>query len=458
MHIRRRLVLVRRIGEGGMASVWMAEDLARRRRVAVKVLRPELAGNDDAVARFTAEARAMALIRSPFVPEVYDQGSLSDGTPFLLMEWMDGTDLDRHLRAHGRMSVQATARLVSQMGAALDAVHRTGIVHRDVKAENIFIQGRGDDIRAKLLDFGIAKIPFEGRRTHVGTLMGTPSYMSPEQLVSPRDVDERSDYWSLGVVAYLALTGRLPFKGETFGAICVSIHNGAYEAPSRLVSELPVELDAWMAKALSTVPKARFQTAQELCRSLEAVARGDGLGKAHGLAWIVDGDPGAVDRPSVGGVSRSRRLPREPRRGPRLAMAAIGAALIAYAMPSAHDRAWPTRATAMWGALTSFSKSTVAPRSSASVSLPTPAASPPLPPSLEPPANACADPTPRRSETGPGDEHPRLRRSPARVLRDAGVELDEGADAAPAADAQPEEPWPSWAPPDLPVGFGSSRD
>jgi eukaryotic-like serine/threonine-protein kinase len=487
MRIRRQLVLVRSIGEGGMASVWVADDLARGRRVAVKVLCSHLVGNDDVVERFTAEARALARIRSPFVPRVYDRGALADGTPFIVMEWMDGVDLDTYLRAHGPLSLQATARLVAHVAAALEAAHRIGIVHRDVKAENIFIQGSGDEIRAKLFDFGIAKIPFDRRRTQVGTLMGTPSYMSPEQLVSPKDVDERADLWSLGVVAYLVLTGKLPFEGETFGAVCVSIHSGDYEPPSQLVPGLPVEVDAWMAKALSTSPAARFQTAAELSDSLDTLAQ-DRCARPHGLPILVDDDSDELARTLVGGVSRTRRIIREPRRGLLVGLAAIGAAFIAYATPPAYARGWPSRATAVWAALTNPSTPIIAPQSLEPVTVPTPAADRSPPPNPAPAPNACAElappqPAPSTSAAAatappsepqarrPGGrhEHPRSTKSPAVLHRDAGAEVDMRADAvpepvAPAArgdgglptgSAPSDESWPSWAPPDLPVGFGS---
>lgn len=179
--IGRNLVLVRPIGQGGMATVWVAEARAGKRRVAVKILDAQVAESAQAIERFTSEASAMARIHSPFVPEIYECGRLNDGTPYTVMELLDGVDLDVHLRTHGVLSLRATARLVTQIGAALTEAHDLGIVHRDVKAENIFVAGRPEQLRAKLIDFGIAKIPTDrpGRHGTQMATMGTPAYMSP---------------------------------------------------------------------------------------------------------------------------------------------------------------------------------------------------------------------------------------------------------------------------------------
>ncbi|HEX3344160.1 MAG TPA: serine/threonine-protein kinase, partial [Polyangiaceae bacterium] len=270
----RHHVLVRPIGRGGMATVWAAEDRAHGRRVAVKILDAEVAESPQTVERFIAEASAMGHIRSPFVPEIYESGRLSDGTPYTVMELLEGLDLDVYLRNYGRLSLRATARLVSQIAAALTEAHRVGIVHRDVKAENILVTGGGEHLRAKLIDFGIAKIPSEHGRlgTQMAT-MGTPAYMSPEQLASTKDVDARADLWSLAVAAYIALTGKMPFDGETFLAVCLSIHEGIFDLPSHLRVDVPVEVDAWLTKALHRDPAKRFQTAAELSEALSDIVR-----------------------------------------------------------------------------------------------------------------------------------------------------------------------------------------
>jgi serine/threonine-protein kinase len=342
--IGRNLVLLHPIGQGGMATVWVAEARAGKRRVAVKILDAQVVENAQAVERFMSEASAMARIRSPFVPEIYECGRLSDGTPYTVMELLDGVDLDVHLRSHGVLSLRATARLVTQIGAALTEAHGLGIVHRDVKAENIFVAGRRDQLRAKLIDFGIAKIPTDkpGRHGTQMATMGTPAYMSPEQLSSTKDVDSRADLWSLAVVAYLALTGKTPFDGDTFLAVCLSIHQGIFDLPSHLRSELPVEVDAWLSKALHRDPGQRFQTARELSDALATIARRS-RPPTPVLELTLEPETGACIpvegvRASLDGVSRTRSTARAPRRWRNVALVAACACLLAVWSAAPHMR------------------------------------------------------------------------------------------------------------------------
>jgi eukaryotic-like serine/threonine-protein kinase len=290
--------LKRQIGEGGMASIWLAEDSSLGRDVAVKFLSPTLCNRDEAHERFHQEAGAIALIESPHVPKVYCEGTLPDGTPFIVMELLEGEDLEVYLTAHGPLSLSQTVLLLSQLASAVSAAHAVGIVHRDIKPENIFLTGpfsRKDHARVvtKLLDFGIAKVGLDDLRgmTKPGAILGTPSYMSPEQLLSSSSVDEKSDLWSLGVVAYLALTGRLPFSGESFGAVCVAIHSGTFPLVSVLRPELPMALDAWFQRALHPSPAARFRTARDLADALGLAAQRPSAmaileeKPAHSVAW-----------------------------------------------------------------------------------------------------------------------------------------------------------------------------
>lgn len=258
-----------------MATVWVAEEPGTRRRVAVKILDTAIVETAQTVERFIAEGAAMARIRSPFVPAIYERGRLRDGTPYTVMELVEGVDLDVYLRKHGRLSLRSTVRLVGQVAAALTEAHGIGIVHRDVKAENILVTGSGDELRAMLVDFGIAKIPVDdpGRQGTQTATMGTPAYMSPEQLSSTKDVDARADLWSLAVAAYLALTGKMPFDGETFLAVCLSIHEGIFDLPSELLPDVPAAVDAWLARAFHRNPAQRFQTARAMSEALSAIVR-----------------------------------------------------------------------------------------------------------------------------------------------------------------------------------------
>jgi serine/threonine protein kinase len=357
MRIGRKLHLVRQVGEGGMASVWVAEDRSGRGRFAVKVLASDLLMNPEAVERFTMEANAIASIKSPFVPKAHAVGSLPDGTPYTVMDLLDGVDLDVYLRKHGPLSLGATSRLVSNVAAALAAAHGLGIVHRDVKAENVFVKGGGEDLMAKLVDFGIAKVPLgnDGARpTQMGALIGTPGYMSQEQLASPKDVDHRADLWSLGVVAYLALMGRLPFVGATFPAVCVAVHQGIFDLPSKFRPELPTELDAWFIKALSHDPNDRFQTAGEMADALAALAT---TPRALLLCTQDELDADEVlSVPSVPGLSRTRWGSSQPRRSSHIAALALCSGFVVYTV-SARSRVprWlSNHASAGWSSVEDY--------------------------------------------------------------------------------------------------------
>jgi serine/threonine protein kinase len=321
-----------------MASVWLAEDRKHRRVVAVKVLATEFVDNAEVVQRFTMEAQTIARIRSPYVPRVYGHGSLEDRTPFMVMELLEGVDLDTYLRTHQRLSLKAAVRIVTQVAAALVETHRLGIVHRDVKPENIFVSGRGDDVVAKLFDFGIAKVPesgrLTGRLTQMNALMGTPNYMSAEQLMSAKNVDARADLWSLAVVAYLVLTGKLPFDGETFGAVCVSVHRGTFDLPSHLCRHLPRQVDAWISKALSRDADARFQTAEALSEALITAVR-DRADVQTGVEEVSE----RSHRVSLWRTVRTRRFTEKRRKGVATALAVCAGAVV-YLGAGLHQPEW----------------------------------------------------------------------------------------------------------------------
>ena len=259
------------IGEGGMGQVWSAFHLTLRREVAVKFLSGPLAENPAALQRFSLEARTIGRLQCPYVPQIFDFGAMPDGAPFIVMELLEGVDLQSRLEKEGALSLEQTERLVSQMCTVLSLAHGLGLVHRDIKPDNIvLIPGEGDAFTAKLLDFGIVKaLDIEtGDVTRTGTSIGTPSYMSPEQLVGEKMIDGRANLWSLAVVAYSCLTGKLPFAGETLGAVCLAIHNGTFIDPSTHRSGLPTTLDAWFRKALARAPEERFATPGEMSAAL----------------------------------------------------------------------------------------------------------------------------------------------------------------------------------------------
>jgi eukaryotic-like serine/threonine-protein kinase len=272
------LVLRDKLAEGGMGTIWAAEHVGLGRIVAVKFLAAHVADEPIAISRFTHEARLLARIKSPHTPQVFDHGISSEGTPYIAMELIEGTELRDWIDKHGTMSMLQVSRLVTQVARALSAAHELGIIHRDIKPENILLSGGADDFHVTLIDFGIAKslLSTGAAISHFGVALGTPSYMSPEQVMGVTEIDERTDVWSLGVVAYWCLTERLPFVGDLAEALYIAIHLGVFRPVTALRPELPPELDAWFARALAQDPKERFGSAHEMshCFLESAYARG----------------------------------------------------------------------------------------------------------------------------------------------------------------------------------------
>lgn len=264
--ITPNLRLVRPLGEGGMGRVWVAEHLTLETEVAVKLLNPEYARDEQWLARFRREAQSIAKIDSAYVVRVFDRGITRDNIPFIVMELLRGEDLKKRIeRSHG-LPLQDVALIVNQIGKALGRAHANGIVHRDVKPENIFLTEEGGEPFVKILDFGIAKrFVLNGMEvTDDQSVFGTPYYMSPEQALSTKSVDHRADLWALAVVTYQMLTGERPFVGGTPGAVYVQINNGAYGNPSALRSELSPSVDEWFKIALNRDLDARFSSAEEM--------------------------------------------------------------------------------------------------------------------------------------------------------------------------------------------------
>lgn len=237
LELNEHLRLLRPLTRGGMAQLWVAEHRTLGVEVVVKVLTPNAAKETTAKLRFMREARVTAKVRGPHVAHVldYDEGTLSEeDDAFLVMELLEGEDLSVRILRNGCLSVRETLMVVEHVASALDTAHGLGVIHRDVKPENVFLVAGQDGILAKLVDFGIAKDAAEEmlELTRADAVMGTPHYMSPEQMVSARDVDSRCDVWSLAVVAYVCLTGKTPFDGASFGAVCVATHRGVFAPPA----------------------------------------------------------------------------------------------------------------------------------------------------------------------------------------------------------------------------------
>ena len=275
VYVTPTIRLVRLLGQGGMGSVWTADHLGLHTQVAVKFMAPELATNKDAVSRFTREAAAASRVKSPHIVQVFDHGVTEAGIPYIVMELMEGHDVTHQVEESGPMSVVATAHVLAQACRALQKAHDAGIIHRDIKPDNVFLTdpGGGEPF-VKVLDFGIAKDAkmTELGMTGTGAMVGTPYYMSPEQVMSAKHVDHRTDVWAITLVAYYCLTGAVPYTADNLGALCVEICSGNPAPPSRFRPDLGPDVDAFFARALARDINQRFQTARELGVAFDQVA------------------------------------------------------------------------------------------------------------------------------------------------------------------------------------------
>jgi serine/threonine-protein kinase len=263
--------LGRLIGEGGMGVVYEATHLRLRQRLAIKVLRPDVPDFGSVVARFEREARAAAQLQSIHTARVIDVDVLPSGLPYIVLEFLDGRDLDAELEATGLVPIEDAVDIVLQVADAMSEAHALGIVHRDLKPSNLFVCRVGEHSRRvmKVLDFGISKCESEDSHlTPSHEYFGTPYYAAPEQLRSARMADARSDVWSLGAILFELLTGRTPFVG-TPTAVITKVVSDPVPWPTDIRPELPRELARIVMHALQRDPGQRFQNMRELAQALE---------------------------------------------------------------------------------------------------------------------------------------------------------------------------------------------
>jgi serine/threonine protein kinase len=269
--VAQRYILTRKIGSGGMGSVWLAHDKSLDRVCALKLLDPDKLRDPEVLARFAREARTTAQIRSVNVVEIFEHG-IWNGVPFIVMEFLEGEDLGAELDRLGKLRPHDAYSIVAQVARGLVRAHALGIVHRDLKPENIFLVPEDGKTIVKVLDFGIAHHDTYSPRDHAtkaGAIMGTPCYMSPEQALG-KPTDWRSDLWTLGVLCFQCLTGRLPFTHDALGGLMLLILQAPIPKIREANSELPQALEAFWQRAAERDPERRFQSAGELSDALGA--------------------------------------------------------------------------------------------------------------------------------------------------------------------------------------------
>ncbi len=311
------------IGEGGMGSVWAAVHTGLGQPVAIKFVSKEFVRSSEALRRFDAEAKAAAQLRSRHVVQVFDNGTLEDGTPYIAMELLRGENLYSRVHRAGPVPLAETVDILSQCCKALGRAHAAGIVHRDIKPDNVFLAQSADDEAGlvKVLDFGIAKFaagPNDQSATRTGAVLGTPLYMSPEQARGLKTIDHRTDLYSLGLVGYTLLTGNLAFSSESFGDLLLQICTAPLPSLCANAPWLPPGMEAWFQRACARDPKDRYGSAQELADALRAASDGSLRAPAIPAAAAPSGSFGAgspahaVSIATGSAMSRSRDLSARP--------------------------------------------------------------------------------------------------------------------------------------------------
>ncbi|MDI1433902.1 serine/threonine-protein kinase [Polyangium sorediatum] len=290
--------IVRLLGQGGMGAVYEGENERIHRRVAIKVLHASVSGKEDVVQRFEREAQAAGRIGSEHIVEVLDLGNLPSGERFMVMEFLDGQSLGDRIKKRKRLTPQELAPLIHGMLEGLAAAHDAGIVHRDLKPDNVYlINNKNQRDFVKILDFGVSKfsaLDTDMSMTKTGAVMGTPYYMSPEQARGGK-IDARSDLYSVGVVMYQAITGRLPFQAQTFNELVFKIALESPDPAELVVPNLDPNFAAIIAKAMIRDANVRFQTAREFQAAVAQWMMANPAGPELSAGRIPTIQPGMFD-------------------------------------------------------------------------------------------------------------------------------------------------------------------
>jgi serine/threonine protein kinase len=280
------------IGAGAMGVVVQVVSLERNEVFALKFLRPSVARNSSAAQRFLREAEASGRIKNPHVVAIAEVGALASGSPFMVMEHLEGQSLEERLSGGGGLPLEQACDLALQTAEGLASAHAMGVIHRDIKPSNLFLT-RGPDgtLLLKILDFGISKIldldPGQ-QLTRTQTSIGSPLYMSPEQMRSARTADFRTDQWSLGVVLYRMVTGRLPFEGNSLPQLCYQVLEGSFVPVTTLRPDLPLAFSAAVERCLRRLPDERYTDIAALAAALVPFVASDAHGSADRCRAILD--------------------------------------------------------------------------------------------------------------------------------------------------------------------------
>jgi serine/threonine-protein kinase len=357
----------RLVGEGGMGAVYEALHLEIGKRVAIKTMSPALAAVPEARARFVREARLTSRVRHPHIVDVTDIGTDDDAHPFLVMEYLEGEDLAKHIQRRGPLPIEEVADIALPLLAAIGAAHDEGIVHRDLKPQNVFLaELRDGTIRPTVLDFGISKAPSQVAAdpiTTTGGLLGSPSYFAPEQVNDPKSADAASDQYAFGVILYECVAGRLPYGGSSLASIFDAILRGHYFPAQTHRPDLPDGFQAVIARAMAIDPGARYPGLRPMGRALlpfasekarlvwssqfesetinEALAR-----RARAGIPATDQMPGPDDAPALattvglGAAGRRGAGQSDPRQLAPVAALAAARSVLSLALPRQGRAAW----------------------------------------------------------------------------------------------------------------------
>jgi len=380
--------ILKKLGAGGMGTVYLGEHILLRRRAAIKTLLPTLSQHAEIVERFFTEARATSAISDPGVVQIFDFGYHVDGTAYIVMELLEGEALAARIERLGRLRPSDALRIARQVASSLAAAHDCGIVHRDLKPENIFLVHDAESQageRTKILDFGICKLGGEEAGANDDAMIGTPVYMSPEQCRGIANADARSDIYALGCVLFDMLTGRPPFEGDATAEYIAAHMSEEAPAPSALVPDLPPIIDPLLARLLAKDPEDRFQTMGDLVAAIEHVAaRLSAPGVVVGEVRVTPAMPLPSGFSSIyqdnGRDDDEPTIPPRPRRSfARVFFAMVLSGVVVIALLAAYDSILADRAAAH------------APPVAAAVPDPAP---PPEPQPAPPVAAAAPDPDP----------------------------------------------------------------